>query len=32
VDRSNGFEAKWFAARNKVKDRENLEYAWQMDE
>lgn len=32
VDRSNGFERKWFAARNKAKDREALEYAWQMDE
>jgi pre-mRNA-splicing factor CWC26 len=32
VDRSNGFEAKWFAARNKRKDKEDLEYAWQMDE
>ena len=32
VDRGNGFERKWFAARNKKKDREDLEYAWQMDE
>lgn len=32
VDRGNGFERKWFAARNKAKDREALEYAWQMDE
>lgn len=32
VDRSNGFERKWFAARNKAKDRRELEYAWQMDE
>jgi pre-mRNA-splicing factor CWC26 len=32
VDRSNGFERKWFAARNKRRDREALEYAWQMDE
>jgi pre-mRNA-splicing factor CWC26 len=32
VDRGNGFETKWFAARNKRKDMENLEYAWQMDE
>ena len=32
VDRGNGFERKWFAARNKAKDREELEYAWQMDE
>jgi pre-mRNA-splicing factor CWC26 len=32
VDRGNGFEKKWFAARNRVKDRKELEYAWQMDE
>ena len=32
VDRGNGFERKWFAARNKAKDRAELEYAWQMDE
>lgn len=32
VDRGNGFERKWFAARNKQKDRQELEYAWQMDE
>ncbi|SMQ47321.1 unnamed protein product [Zymoseptoria tritici ST99CH_3D7] len=32
VDRGNGFERKWFAARNRKKDREALEYAWQMDE
>lgn len=32
VDRGNGFERKWFAARNKAKDRQDLEYAWQMDE
>lgn len=32
VDRSNGFEKKWFAARNAAKDREALTYAWQMDE
>ncbi|QIW95279.1 hypothetical protein AMS68_000797 [Peltaster fructicola] len=32
VDRSNGFERKWFAARNKAKDRQALEYAWQLDE
>ncbi|KAK5118093.1 hypothetical protein LTR62_004139 [Meristemomyces frigidus] len=32
VDRGNGFERKWFAARNKAKDREALEYHWQMDE
>lgn len=32
VDRANGFEKKWFAARNAAKDRRDLEYAWQMDE
>lgn len=32
VDRGNGFERKWFLARNKAKDRQDLEYAWQMDE
>ncbi|KAK4991145.1 Pre-mRNA-splicing factor cwc26 [Elasticomyces elasticus] len=32
VDRSNGFERTWFAARNRVKDRKELEYAWQTDE
>lgn len=32
VDRSNGFEKKWFQARNAAKDREALKYAWQMDE
>lgn len=32
VDRGNGFERKWFAARNKAQDREALEYMWQMDE
>ena len=32
VDRGNGLERKWFAARNKAKDRQELEYAWQMDE
>lgn len=32
VDRGNGFEKKWFAARNKKKDNANLEYQWQMDE
>ncbi|KAF2663854.1 hypothetical protein BT63DRAFT_430108 [Microthyrium microscopicum] len=31
VDRGNGFEKKWFAARNKVKDRKQLEYQWEMD-
>jgi pre-mRNA-splicing factor CWC26 len=32
VDRGNGFEREWFGARNKVQRREELEYAWQMDE
>lgn len=32
VDRGNGFEKLWFNARNKVKNRQELEYAWQMDE
>ncbi|KIV99796.1 uncharacterized protein PV09_08601 [Verruconis gallopava] len=32
VDRSNGFESKWFEARNRKKDMEELKYAWQMDE
>jgi pre-mRNA-splicing factor CWC26 len=32
VDRGNGFEKKWFQARNKQKDRQELEYAWQLDE
>jgi pre-mRNA-splicing factor CWC26 len=32
VDRSNGFEKKWFAARNKQRDIKSLEYQWEMDE
>jgi pre-mRNA-splicing factor CWC26 len=32
VDRSSGFEKKWFAARNRQKDRAAMEYQWQMDE
>lgn len=32
VDRGNGFERKWFQARAKARDREDLMYAWQMDE
>lgn len=32
VDRGIGFEKKWFAARNRQRDRKELEYAWQMDE
>ncbi|KAF2745098.1 hypothetical protein M011DRAFT_469810, partial [Sporormia fimetaria CBS 119925] len=31
VDRSNGFEREWFKSRNRRKDVERLEYAWQMD-
>ena len=32
VDRGNDFEAKWFKARNRDKNRRDLEYQWQMDE
>lgn len=32
VDRGNGFEKKWWDARNRKRDRQNLEYAWEMDE
>ncbi|KAF2403174.1 hypothetical protein EJ06DRAFT_528126 [Trichodelitschia bisporula] len=32
VDRGNGFESKWFAARNQQQNRKALEYAWEMDE
>jgi pre-mRNA-splicing factor CWC26 len=32
VDRSIGFEKKWFEARNRKKDMEDLKYAWEMDE
>lgn len=32
VDRSNGFEKKWFQARSQKQNREALEYAWQLDE
>jgi pre-mRNA-splicing factor CWC26 len=32
VDRGNGFEKLWFNARNKVKNKQELEYMWQMDE
>ncbi|KAF2086639.1 hypothetical protein K490DRAFT_66421 [Saccharata proteae CBS 121410] len=32
VDRSNGFEKQWFESRNRRANREQLEYAWQMDE
>ena len=32
VDRSIGFEKRWFEARNKKKDEEALRYHWEMDE
>ena len=32
VDRGNGFEREYFVARNRRKDLQELEYAWQMDE
>ncbi|KAK5130992.1 hypothetical protein LTR08_001404 [Meristemomyces frigidus] len=32
VDRGNGFERKWFAARNAKSDRAAMEYAWTTDE
>ncbi|KAJ9298994.1 hypothetical protein DTO271G3_3236 [Paecilomyces variotii] len=32
VDRSNGFEKEWFAARNRKERISALEYQWQMDE
>lgn len=32
VDRSIGFEKKWFDVRNKKKDEEALRYHWEMDE
>ncbi|KAL1881591.1 Pre-mRNA-splicing factor cwc26 [Paecilomyces lecythidis] len=32
VDRSNGFEKEWFAARNRKQRIGELEYQWQMDE
>ncbi|KAL1999673.1 hypothetical protein VTN02DRAFT_4186 [Thermoascus thermophilus] len=32
VDRSNGFEKEWFAARNRKERLGALEYQWQMDE
>ncbi|KAL4932440.1 putative cell cycle control protein (Cwf26) [Aspergillus undulatus] len=32
VDRANGFEKEWFAARNRKGRLEALEYEWQMDE
>lgn len=32
VDRSNGFEKEYFAAKNKRNNIRDLQYAWQMDE
>ncbi|KAJ5101322.1 hypothetical protein NUU61_003544 [Penicillium alfredii] len=32
VDRANGFEKEWFAARNRKGRNEALDYQWQMDE
>ena len=32
VDRGNGFEKEYFAARNRRENLRNLDYAWQMDE
>lgn len=32
VDRGNGFEKEYFAARNRRRDVKELDYAWQMDE
>ena len=32
VDRGNGFEKDYFAARNRRENLKNLDYAWQMDE
>ncbi|KAL8762892.1 MAG: hypothetical protein Q9184_001188 [Pyrenodesmia sp. 2 TL-2023] len=32
VDRANGFEKEYFAARNRRRDLKELDYAWQMDE
>ncbi|KAI4281465.1 MAG: hypothetical protein L6R38_003671 [Xanthoria sp. 2 TBL-2021] len=31
VDRGNGFEKEYFAARNRRRDLKELDYAWQMD-
>lgn len=31
VDRSNGFEKEYFAARNRRKNQKEMEYAWEMD-
>ncbi|RPA72096.1 hypothetical protein BJ508DRAFT_419650 [Ascobolus immersus RN42] len=32
VDRGNGFEKRWFAARNAKRDREQMVHNWQYDE
>lgn len=32
VDRSNGFEKKWFGARAAAEDKKALRYMWEMDE
>jgi pre-mRNA-splicing factor CWC26 len=32
VDRSIGFEKRWFEARNQKQNIKDLQYAWQMDE
>lgn len=32
VDRATGFEQRYFAARNRARNRRDLEYAWQVDE
>ena len=32
VDRGNGFEKKWFAARERARGRRELEVQWEMDE
>ncbi|KAI9858999.1 MAG: Pre-mRNA-splicing factor cwc26 [Pleopsidium flavum] len=32
VDRGNGFEKEYFAARNRRRNLKELDYAWQMDE
>lgn len=32
VDRSTGFEAEWFKARNRMERNRGLAYAWQMDD
>lgn len=32
VDRGNGFEKRWFQARNEKENKRNLEYSWEMDD